>query len=165
MTFRELKEQSGMGLKEFSNHFGVPYRTVQNWNAGSNDCPEYLLSLFEYKLKNEGMLTGDTGLRFDQETIKAYRIKVVLTGGIDKYAASFLAIYNNVKSDAALLKMYNDYDNGVYVVCTAETRDATVRFLEQFGNVTRMEAVDAVKLLASGYENTDIDYEFLEPEE
>ncbi len=166
MTFKELREQSGMGLKQFSDYFGVPYRTVQNWNAGSNDCPEYLMNLFIYKLRSEGKLTGEPGMKFEYEREKAIRIKVLLGGNIEKYATAFLAIYNNVKNDNQLLKVYNDYDDGVYVVCETKVRDAAVKFLEQFGEIVRIETVEIVRVGAYGYEHPDdFDLEFLEIEE
>ena len=55
-TVRKLREASGMSMKRFSEYFGIPYRTVQNWEAGVNKCPEYLLHLMEYKLKHEGLI-------------------------------------------------------------------------------------------------------------
>lgn len=56
MTFGYLKEQSGMNLTQLSRYFNIPYRTLQNWEYGERKCPDYLLDLMVYKLKNEGML-------------------------------------------------------------------------------------------------------------
>jgi DNA-binding transcriptional regulator YiaG len=56
MTFKELREQSGMNLKQFSEYFGIPYRTIQNWERGERQCPSYLIDLMTYKLKNEKMI-------------------------------------------------------------------------------------------------------------
>lgn len=53
MTFKELREQSGMNMKQFAAHFEIPYRTIQNWEAGVNKCPEYLLKLMKFKLDHE----------------------------------------------------------------------------------------------------------------
>ena len=53
MTFKELREHSGMTRPEFAKEFEIPYRTVQDWELGNRKCPEYLLKLIEYKLKNE----------------------------------------------------------------------------------------------------------------
>lgn len=53
MTFKELRQQTGMNLKQFSEYFDIPYRTIQNWEAGIRQCPEYLLKLMQYKLENE----------------------------------------------------------------------------------------------------------------
>ena len=53
MTFKEIKDLSGMKLTEFSKYFEIPYRTVQNWEAGSSKAPDYLLKLMKYKLEND----------------------------------------------------------------------------------------------------------------
>lgn len=59
MIFKELREQSGMNMKRFAEYFGIPYRTIQNWEAGVNKCPDYLLNLMEYKLNHEGLIRAD----------------------------------------------------------------------------------------------------------
>jgi DNA-binding transcriptional regulator YiaG len=53
MTFKELRAKSGMTQKQFSEYFGIPRRTIENWESGVNKCPQYLLNLMEYKLDNE----------------------------------------------------------------------------------------------------------------
>ena len=53
MTFKELREASGMNMKQFSDYFNIPYRTIQNWDSERRQCPKYLLELMEYKLDNE----------------------------------------------------------------------------------------------------------------
>ena len=53
MTFKELRQKSGMNIKQFSEYFQIPYRTVQNWELETRTCPEYLLKLMEYKLEKE----------------------------------------------------------------------------------------------------------------
>jgi DNA-binding transcriptional regulator YiaG len=52
-TFKELRQQSGMNLKQFSEFFEIPYCTAQNWEIGRRRCPPYLLNLMEYKMKHE----------------------------------------------------------------------------------------------------------------
>lgn len=49
----ELIKKTGMNMKEFSEYFNIPYRTVQDWKAGRYVPNEYLLELIEYKLKKE----------------------------------------------------------------------------------------------------------------
>lgn len=53
MNFKELLEQSCMSMKQFSEYFNIPYRTVQDWKSGARKCPDYLLNLMQYKLENE----------------------------------------------------------------------------------------------------------------
>lgn len=56
MNFKELRQQSGMAQKAFSEYFNIPKRTVENWEGGKRECPAYLLELMVYKLKKEGVL-------------------------------------------------------------------------------------------------------------
>ena len=56
MTFRELRETSGMTQRAFADYFGIPKRTVENWDEGARKCPDYLLDLMRYKLENEGII-------------------------------------------------------------------------------------------------------------
>ena len=56
MTFKELREASGMSRQQFIDYFGIPYRTIQSWELGDRQCPKYLLDLMEYKLRNEGFI-------------------------------------------------------------------------------------------------------------
>ena len=56
MTFKELRTSTGMNIKEFSEYFNIPYRTMQNWESERRQCPEYLLELMYYKLLNENKI-------------------------------------------------------------------------------------------------------------
>lgn len=56
MTIKEMLERIGWTQKQFSDYFGIPYRTVQNWTAGSRECPGYVVELIRYKLSAEGIL-------------------------------------------------------------------------------------------------------------
>lgn len=56
MTFQELRQATGMNLKQFSNYFEIPYRTMQNWEEGQRKVPDYLLNLMIYKLQKEGLI-------------------------------------------------------------------------------------------------------------
>ena len=56
MTLKELREASGMTRNQFAEYFGIPYRTIQDWELGNRKCNDYVLDLMEYKLKHEGFL-------------------------------------------------------------------------------------------------------------
>lgn len=55
-TFKELREASGMNKTQFAKYFGIPFRTVQDWELENRKCNKYILDLIEYKLKNEGLI-------------------------------------------------------------------------------------------------------------
>lgn len=53
---KELREKMGMNRREFSDYYGIPYRTVQDWEAEKRELPEYLLSLMKYRAEVEYMM-------------------------------------------------------------------------------------------------------------
>ena len=50
---KELRDSTGMNRREFSEYYGIPYRTVQDWEAGKRKMPEYVLRLMKYKAEVE----------------------------------------------------------------------------------------------------------------
>ena len=52
-TIKELRESTGMSRKEFSEHTGIPVRTLEDWEAGRRTPPDYLPRLIAYQLKFE----------------------------------------------------------------------------------------------------------------
>ena len=42
-----------MNRTEFCEYFGIPYRTVQDWEAGKRKLPDYVLRLMRYKYETE----------------------------------------------------------------------------------------------------------------
>lgn len=48
-----LRTSTGMNRREFAEYFGIPYRTVQEWELGNRKMPEYLLRLMIYKIQTE----------------------------------------------------------------------------------------------------------------
>ena len=55
-TIKELREGTGMTRKEFSEHTGIPVRTLEDWEAARRTPPEYIPRLVEYQLKYEELL-------------------------------------------------------------------------------------------------------------
>lgn len=49
----ELRKSTGMNKRQFSEYFGIPYRTFQDWELGNRRVPEYLFRLMEYKVRME----------------------------------------------------------------------------------------------------------------
>ena len=53
---KELREKMGMNRREFRDYYGIPYRTVQDWEAEKRELPEYLLRLMKYRVEVEDMM-------------------------------------------------------------------------------------------------------------
>ena len=56
MNIRELRTAANMTQKEFADYFRIPFRTLQNWEGGHRNPPDYLVELMEYKLYKEGLM-------------------------------------------------------------------------------------------------------------
>ena len=49
----KVREQTNMNRKEFAEWLGIPYRTMQDWERGVSEVPDYVLNLIAYKVKKE----------------------------------------------------------------------------------------------------------------
>ena len=45
-----------MNRKDFSEHTGIPIRTLEDWEAGRRIPPEYVPRMLEYMLKYEELV-------------------------------------------------------------------------------------------------------------
>ena len=60
MTVKEMRTAAGMTQKAFSEYFGIPKRTIEDWEGDRRSCPAYVLTLIGYKLLKEGLIPDDT---------------------------------------------------------------------------------------------------------
>ena len=51
MSMRELVEYSQLDMAKFSRRFCIPYRTLQAWCDGTNQCPVYIKMMLGEILK------------------------------------------------------------------------------------------------------------------
>ena len=56
MDFKELRQKSGMTQQQFAEYFGIPKRTIEDWERGARKCNDYLIELMAYKLENENII-------------------------------------------------------------------------------------------------------------
>lgn len=47
MTIEEMRTALNMTKKDFSITYNIPYRTVQDWEAGNRTPPKYVVELLE----------------------------------------------------------------------------------------------------------------------
>mgnify|MGYP002684333043 CR=1 FL=1 len=52
-TLLKLRQDMGLNRRQFSEYFGIPYRTIQDWELGNRKMPIYLLRLMLYKAEME----------------------------------------------------------------------------------------------------------------
>lgn len=51
MTIKEMRTSMGMTQTEFGNLFGIPLRSIQNWELEIRKPPEYVITLIEKNLR------------------------------------------------------------------------------------------------------------------
>lgn len=55
-AIKELRASTGMTRKAFSEHTGIPVRTLEDWEAARRTPPEYIPRLIAYQLKYEELV-------------------------------------------------------------------------------------------------------------
>ena len=49
---KELREKMGMNRREFSDYYGIPYRTIQDWEAGEKRASGLFTAIVEIQSGN-----------------------------------------------------------------------------------------------------------------
>lgn len=80
----KLRTSTGMNRREFAEYFGIPYRTVQDWELGNRTMPGYLLRLMSYYVQVNNIMrdTREEALDRPQIIQDAEGNKIVLINGI-----------------------------------------------------------------------------------
>lgn len=55
-TLKGIREMLGMNRTEFSQYMDIPLRTLEEWEAGRRQMPEYVLRLITYYVKVQQLL-------------------------------------------------------------------------------------------------------------
>lgn len=56
IRLKKIREELGMNRTEFSHYIGIPLRTLEEWEAGRRQTPDYVLRLMAYYIKMEQFL-------------------------------------------------------------------------------------------------------------
>ena len=63
---KDLRKQTGLTQKAFSEHLGIPLRTIEDWEAGRRTPPEYIPRLIGYQIKYESLMNKMEGMSSDE---------------------------------------------------------------------------------------------------
>lgn len=53
MTIKEIRSITGLSQTAFGERYHIPMRTIQNWEGGQRECPEYVSLLLERVVKED----------------------------------------------------------------------------------------------------------------
>ncbi len=53
MTIKELRATTGKSQGDFASWLNIPKHTLQNWEQGVRKCPDYVLSLIQFRIEHD----------------------------------------------------------------------------------------------------------------
>jgi len=53
MNIREMRTRLGDTQSQFAERYQIPFRTIQNWEAGTRKPPEYMIKLLEQRIRED----------------------------------------------------------------------------------------------------------------
>ena len=53
---RAMRKEADMTQRQFAGYFGIPIRTLEDWERGIRHMPDYLIRLLVYKMEMEGLV-------------------------------------------------------------------------------------------------------------
>lgn len=74
-----LREMTGMSQRQFADYFGVPLRTLQEWEQGRRKPPEYVLNMMYriWELKGERTMKVHTYNTMELDKITVYEVEKI----------------------------------------------------------------------------------------
>ena len=52
-SIKEIRQSTGLSQQKFGEALNIPRRTVQDWEQGLRNCPEYVAELIAYRVAND----------------------------------------------------------------------------------------------------------------
>lgn len=52
-TIKEIRQSTGLSQAKFCGMLNIPKRTLQDWEQGLRQCPEYVVELIAYRVMHD----------------------------------------------------------------------------------------------------------------
>ena len=49
--FRKLRKQTGLSMQKFGDRYGIPFRTIQDWEREERTPPDYVYELLKFRVE------------------------------------------------------------------------------------------------------------------
>lgn len=53
LNIKEIRQLTGLSQTAFGDKYGIPMRTIQNWENEKRECPAYVVALLERVVKED----------------------------------------------------------------------------------------------------------------
>lgn len=50
---REMRKETGLSAQKFGDKYGIPMRTIQDWERGERNAPDYVIDLLERAVEED----------------------------------------------------------------------------------------------------------------
>ena len=50
---RDIRAMSGLSQVKFAKFYGIPRRSIENWESGTSECPTYVVNLLRRAVKED----------------------------------------------------------------------------------------------------------------
>lgn len=107
---KRLREEMQLNRREFCDYFDIPYRTVQDWEAGKRVMPDYVMRLLEYKIRTDQQIATQ-GEKVQRKEISGIRVMQI---------ADYEEIYN----------LWSNCD-GIGLRTMDDSQEGIIRFLQR----------------------------------
>ncbi len=127
---KDIRENTGMSRKGFSEHTGIPVRTLEDWEAGRRTPPEYIPRLLAYQIKFESIYnekaTKNVSVIKDADGNKIVVINDIIFKGrrsiawddVEKYLKRYVGDIYSIAEDNEIIyigsELPSEYAGSVY---------------------------------------------------
>lgn len=56
ISIKELRKQTGLSQTAFGNKYGIPMRTIQDWESGKHKAPNYVIEMLNKLVQSEKLV-------------------------------------------------------------------------------------------------------------
>lgn len=63
MTIKEIRALTGLTQKQFAEKYHITFSSIKNWESGHRTCPDYVVELLEFKVREDLKMFGEFTLR------------------------------------------------------------------------------------------------------
>ena len=53
IAIQAIRKSTGLSQAKFCAALNIPIRTLQKWETGERECPEYVVELIEFRVEND----------------------------------------------------------------------------------------------------------------
>ncbi len=61
MTIKEIRKLTSLSQPKFCEKYGIPLQTLRKWEQGYSRCPDYVVELLEFKVREDLKMKDEFG--------------------------------------------------------------------------------------------------------